>query len=85
MTPVTALLGLMAGAWSVRSICIKTQSTPKKVIKSIVAAGFFLGLGGLGAEEDKFVPVIILLAVGAVIQLIANKRDKSAAEKNNKI
>lgn len=41
MSSMLALLGLIAAAWAVRGICLKQQSTSKKVGKSILQDGIF--------------------------------------------
>lgn len=74
MTPVLALLGLILAAWSVRSICLKEQSTTKKVFRCIISGGYFLAIGGAGAEQDKFLSCLILLLLGAGIQFYANQK-----------
>lgn len=74
MTPVLALLGLLLGAWSVRSICLKSQSNTKKIIKSILSAWYFLGIGSTGIDQPIFSGTLILLFIGAAVQFYFNKR-----------
>ncbi|WP_338574779.1 hypothetical protein VRB37_09625 [Erwinia billingiae] len=81
MITVLALLGLILGAWSVRSICIKQQSNIKKLVKSFVAAFYFLAFGGLSSEDiNKMLVAIVMLLLGAAIQWYANRRDKTPEE-----
>jgi len=78
MGTMLALLGLVLGAWAVRGICLKQQSNISKLIKSLIAAGYFLGIGGLaGTEEDKAPLAIVLLLIGAALVWYSNQRDKS--------
>lgn len=79
MPTILALLGLILGAWSVRSICIKQQSNTKKIVKSVVAGFYFLASGGLaGEDESKISITLILLIIGAAIQYFSNLRDKKS-------
>ena len=41
MPTILALLGLILGAWSVRTICIKHQSNIKKFCKSLFSGFLF--------------------------------------------
>ncbi|WP_164908297.1 MULTISPECIES: hypothetical protein [Yersinia] len=73
MGTVLALLGLILGAWAVRSICIKQQSTEKKIGKSIFAGWYFLTAGGIGGtEEDKIPLVVVAMLIGAAVVLYSN-------------
>ncbi|WP_455915555.1 WYL domain-containing protein [Pantoea agglomerans] len=77
MPTILALLGLILGAWSVRSICIKQQSNTKKFFKSLFAGFYFLACGGsAGNDEGNISVVIITLLIGAAIQLLCNFRYK---------
>ncbi|MFS2225548.1 hypothetical protein [Pantoea sp. B65] len=79
METIFGLLGLILGAWAVRSICLKPQSGVSKCLKSIVAAAYFLGAGGLGGTQvDKAPVVIALLLIGAAVVAYSNHRDKTA-------
>nr|WP_024968300.1 hypothetical protein [Pantoea sp. IMH] len=79
MGTMLALLGLILGAWSVRSICIKPQSNAKKFPKAIFAGFYFLAFGGLaGQDENKATLGIIMLLAGAAVQYYCNRRDKAA-------
>lgn len=81
MITVLALLGLILGAWAVRSICIKQQSNVKKLIKSFVAAFYFLAFGGLSSEDINKMPLAIaMLILGAAVQWYANRRYQAPAE-----
>ncbi|CFQ62610.1 Uncharacterised protein [Yersinia frederiksenii] len=83
MGTVLALMGLILGAWAVRSICLKEQSTGKKVAKSIFAAWYFLTAGGIGGtEEDKIVLVIVAMLIGAAVVLYSNHADKVSSERS---
>lgn len=75
MVTALALLGLILGAWSVRSICIKHTPQAGKIVKSLLAAAFFLGVGGVGAEDEGKVPlVLVLLLVGGAVQYFCNRK-----------
>ncbi|WP_345827768.1 WYL domain-containing protein [Erwinia sp. HDF1-3R] len=75
MPTILALLGLILGAWSVRSICIKQQSNSNKFFKSLLAGFYFLATGGSAANDDnQFPAIIIMLIIGGVIQLYCNYR-----------
>ena len=77
MPTILAILGLILGAWSVRSICLKQQSNIKKFFKSLFAGFYFLACGGLaGIDEKNIYIVIITLLIGAAIQLLCNFRYK---------
>ncbi|KOC89001.1 hypothetical protein [Winslowiella iniecta] len=79
MGTLLALSGLVLGAWAVRGICLKQQSNASKLIKSLIAAAYFLGIGGLaGTEENKAPMVIALLLIGAALVCYSNYRDKKA-------
>ncbi|AJJ10255.1 putative membrane protein [Yersinia rohdei] len=81
MSTVFGLLGLILGAWAVRGICLKQQSTGKKVGKSIFAAGYFLTAGGIGGtEEDKMFIVILMMLMGSAVVLYSNYVDKMNKE-----
>lgn len=77
MGTILALLGLILGAWSVRSICIKEQSNANKFFKSLLAGFYFLATGGSAANDEKqFSAIIIMLLIGGVIQFYCNFRYK---------
>ncbi|MEM6159060.1 hypothetical protein AAH446_00635 [Erwinia sp. P6884] len=81
MGTMLALLGLVLGAWSVRSICIKPQSNTRKFPKAIFAGFYFLAFGGLaGQDENKATLAIIMLLAGAAVQYYCNSRYKSTQE-----
>lgn len=81
MITVLALAGLILGAWSVRSICLKHNPLKEKIVKSVVSALFFLGAGGWAAEDESRIPlVVVVLLAGAAVQLFCNHRDKSATK-----
>ncbi|WP_199746365.1 hypothetical protein [Erwinia sp. 198] len=73
MGTILALSGLILGAWSVRSICIKQQSNAKKLIKSFLSGFYFLAWGGTaGDDESQYYMVLIMLAIGTAVQLLCN-------------
>lgn len=73
MGTILALSGLILGAWSVRSICIKQQSNAKKFIKSFLSGFYFLAWGGTaGDDESQYYMVLIMLAIGTAVQLLFN-------------
>ncbi|MBM7341058.1 hypothetical protein [Pantoea coffeiphila] len=75
MVTALALFGLIMGAWSVRSICIKQAPHAGKIAKSLFAAVFFLGVGGLGAEDESKVPLaLVLVLVGGAVQYFCNRK-----------
>jgi hypothetical protein len=77
MPTILALLGLILGAWSVRSICIKQQSNANKFFKSLFAGFYFLATGGSAANDENQSPaIVIMLLIGGVIQLYCNYRYK---------
>lgn len=81
MITVLALLGLILGAWAVRSICIKQQSNMLKIIKSFFAAFYFLAFGGLSSEDYSKMPIaIVMLLIGAAVQWYSNRRYKEPEE-----
>jgi len=84
MLPISALLGLIIAAWSVRSICIKHQHIYAKVLKSLFSACFFLSIGGLSLNEDHWEPGWALLLIGAAIQFYFNKRYTPPSSENEK-
>ncbi|WP_240343593.1 hypothetical protein [Erwinia persicina] len=49
MGTMLGLLGLMLGAWAVRSICMKPMGNIKKVTLSLIAGLYFLSAGGSAA------------------------------------
>lgn len=76
-------LGLILGAWAVRGICMQAQSNVKKIVKSIIAAGYFLGIGGLGGTQpDKQLIAIILLLVGAALVWFSLRGNKQSSHNN---
>lgn len=82
MGTMLALLGLVLGAWAVRGICLKQQGNASKLVKSVIAAGYFLGVGGLaGTEENKTALTIVLLALGAALVWYSNHRDRKAGSR----
>ncbi|MTD25665.1 hypothetical protein [Erwinia sorbitola] len=75
MGTMLGLLGLVIGAWAVRSICIKPMGGAKKVILSLVAGLYFLSAGGIGGtEEDKIPYVIVAMVMGAAVVWYGNHR-----------
>ena len=82
MLPITALLGLILAAWSVRSICIKHQNNFAKVLKSLISAWFFLSIGGLFLKEEHWGSGVVLLLIGAAIQFYCNKKYTPPPSKN---
>ncbi|ROR14774.1 hypothetical protein EC836_101268 [Erwinia sp. JUb26] len=75
MVTALALLGLILGAWSVRSICIKHTPQSGKIAKSLLAAVFFLGVGGVGAEDESKVSLaFVVLLVGGAVQYVCNRK-----------
>lgn len=68
MPTILGLSGLILGAWAVRGICMQEQSNVNKLVKSVIAAAYFLGIGGLGGtQEDKQPIAIALLLIGAAL------------------
>lgn len=84
MGTMLGLLGLMLGAWAVRSICMKPIDNVKKVILAVIAGLYFLSAGGIGGtEEDKIPYVIVAMLIGAAVVWYGNrvyKEDPSNAE-----
>lgn len=80
MATVLGFLGLIVGAWAVRSICIRQQNDVLKACKAIFAAAYFLGAGGLGGSDEKLIPVgIALMLVGAAVVFFSNWKAKQNA------
>lgn len=77
MGTMLGLLGLVLGAWAVRSICIRQMDGVKKIILSLVAGLFFLSAGGIGGtEEDKIPYVVVAMLIGAAVVWYGNRRYK---------
>lgn len=84
MITVLALLGLILGAWSVRSICIKQQSNTQKIFKALIAGFYFLACGGAAGNDESNISVAaVLLLAGAAIQLLCNLRYKQPGDSLN--
>ncbi|MBC3943822.1 hypothetical protein H8S21_00635 [Erwinia persicina] len=74
MGTMLGLLGLMLGAWAVRSICMKPMGDVKKVTLSLIAGLFFLSAGGIGGtEEDKMPYAIVAMLMGAAAVWYGNR------------
>lgn len=79
MGTMLGLLGLVLGAWAVRSICIRQMDDVKKIILSLIAGLFFLTAGGIGGtEEDKMPYAIAAMLIGAAVVWYGNRRYKDA-------
>ncbi|MDI3438949.1 MULTISPECIES: hypothetical protein [Erwinia] len=80
MGTVLGFMGLILGAWAVRSICMKQQNNVLKACKALFAAVYFLGAGGLGGTNEKMFPTaIVMLLVGAAVMLYSNWAAKKGA------
>lgn len=74
------------GAWSVRSICIKQTAHAGKIAKALFAAVFFLGVGGLGAEDESKVPfAFVLVLMGGVVQYFCNRKYQRSGDASSRI
>lgn len=70
MGTMLGLLGLVLGAWAVRSVCIKQEDNRKKLAKAVICGWYFLIAGGLGGTEPEKAPLAIaMMAVGAALVL----------------
>ena len=79
MGTMIALLGLMLGAWAVRSICLTSQILWKRICQSVIAAWYFLAIGGLGGtQEDKIPIAVALMLVGAAVVWFLTRRANAA-------
>lgn len=80
MGTMLGLLGLVLGAWAVRSICMKPINNVKKVILALIAGLYFLSAGGIGGtEEDKIPYVIVAMLIGAAVVWYGNRVYKEDA------
>lgn len=85
MGTMLGLLGLMLGAWAVRSICIKPMGNIKKVTLSLIAGLFFLSAGGIGGtEEDKMPYAIVAMLMGAAAVWYGNRLYNEAAAREER-
>ncbi|WP_413453985.1 hypothetical protein [Erwinia persicina] len=85
MGTMLGLLGLMLGAWAVRSICIKPMGNIKKVTLSLIAGLYFLSAGGIGGtEEDKIPYAIVAMLMGAAAVWYGNRLYNEAAAREER-
>ena len=75
MGALFVILGLIIGAWAVRSICVIQQSTTKKIGISLFAVWYFLTAGGIGDVEP--LAAIVMLLLGLVVVNHFNKTSSS--------
>jgi hypothetical protein len=79
MGTMLGLLGLISGAWAVRSICMKQMNGVLKVILSLTAGLFFLSAGGIGGTQEEKIPyVIVAMLIGAAVVWYGNRIYKEA-------
>ncbi|WP_336795870.1 hypothetical protein [Erwinia aphidicola] len=83
MGPILVFVGLIIGAWAVRSICIKNQSSGMKFAKSVFAIWYFLAAGGLGDREP--LPAFIMLLLGIAVVVYSNKTYKAQNLESNDV
>lgn len=85
MGTMLGLLGLVSGAWAVRSICMKPINNVKKVILALIAGLYFLSAGGIGGTEADKVPyAIVAMLIGAAVVWYGNRVYKENAEREER-
>lgn len=86
MEAIALILSGAITVWAIRSICYKQQSNAKKILKSLLAAWYFLGFGLASRTTAEFLFISIpFLLIGFGIIAYSNYKYRKSTSSNEDI